>query len=130
VLRIDHDAFDAFWRFDADGLRDALAATPVSRFRVARTDRVVGYAVTGRSHVHGYLQRLAVAPSEQGRGVGRALVVDALSWLRRRGAGSALVNTQESNKAALGLYEALGFEREPDGLDVLVLDLDHAGPTP
>jgi ribosomal protein S18 acetylase RimI-like enzyme len=123
VLRIDAAAFDAFWRFDADGLREALAATPVSRFRVAHTDRVVGYAVTGRSHDHGYLQRLAVDPREHGRGLGRALVLDALDWLRRRGATSALVNTQQSNTAALALYERLGFEREAHGLDVLVHEL-------
>jgi ribosomal protein S18 acetylase RimI-like enzyme len=129
VLHIDSAAFDAFWRFDADGLRDALSATPVSRFRVAQTDRVVGYAVTGRSHVHGYLQRLAVDPRDQGRGHGRALVIDALDWLRRRGATSALVNTQQTNTAALALYEDLGFEREPHGLDVLVCDLD-VGRTP
>lgn len=123
VLRIDGAAFDAFWRFDADGLRDALTATPVSRFRVARTDRVVGYAVTGRANDDGYLQRLAVDPREQGRGLGRALVLDALGWLRRWGATSALVNTQERNAVALHLYEDLGFERDPYGLDVLVRDL-------
>lgn len=130
VLRIDGQAFDSFWRFDADGLRDALTATPVSRFRVALSDRVVGYAVTGRSQYRGYLQRLAVEPSEQGRGIGRALVQDALTWLRRRGATSVLVNTQESNLAALALYEDLGFERRPDGLDVLTCDLDLRRPSP
>lgn len=128
VLRIDREAFDAFWRFDADGLRDALTATPVSRFRVAHTDRVAGYAVTGRANDHGYLQRLAVDPPQQGRGLGRALVTDALDWLRRRGATSALVNTQEHNATALALYERLGFERAPEGLDVLAYDLSSAAP--
>src|SRR5690606_28142887 len=108
---------------DADGLRDALTATPVSRFRVARTDRVVGYAVTGRAHDHGYLQRLAGDPREQGRGLGRGRVVGAPGCPRRRGAASALVNTQERNAVALHLYEDLGFERDPYGLDVLVRDL-------
>jgi hypothetical protein len=87
----------------------------------------VGYAVTGRPHHHGYLQRLAVDPAEHRHGVGRALVLDSLAWLRRHGATSVLVNTQESNRAALRLYEDLGFEREPHGLDVLVCDLDQVG---
>lgn len=129
VLRIDGEAFDSFWRFDDEGLHDALTATSVSRFRVALTDRIVGYAVTGRSGDRGYLQRLAVEPLEQGRGVGKSLVLDALRWLRRRGTTSALVNTQESNVAAMSLYESLGFERQPDGLDVLVCDLPSDHPT-
>jgi GNAT superfamily N-acetyltransferase len=103
VLHIDGAAFDPFWRFDEHGLRDALTATPVNRFRIARADRPLGYAVTGRSRDRGYLQRLAVDPLTQGHGIGRALVSDALSWLGRRGATSALVNTQETNHAALGL---------------------------
>src|SRR5690606_35000452 len=97
VLRVDQAAFEPFWRFDADGLHDALTATPVSRFRTVRLDGVAGYAVTGRSHDQGYLQRLAVDPEQQGKGLGRALVLDSLSWLRRRGAIRAMVNTQESN---------------------------------
>jgi ribosomal protein S18 acetylase RimI-like enzyme len=123
VLRIDGLAFDAFWRFDHDGLREALTATPVARFRVACDRDVVGYAVTGRSHDRGYLQRLAVHPDRQHEGIGRSLVLDALTWLRRRGTASVLVNTQESNHAALALYQDLGFTQEPHGLDVLERDL-------
>jgi ribosomal protein S18 acetylase RimI-like enzyme len=123
VLHIDGEAFDSFWRFDQDGLRDALTATPISRFRFAETTRVVGYSVTGRSHDHGYLQRLAVDPREHGRGIGRALVLDSLHWLDRRGVTSVLVNTQEANRAALALYESVGFDLEPGGLDVLTVDL-------
>ena len=35
VLEVDGAAFPPFWRLDVDGLADALAATPISRFRVA-----------------------------------------------------------------------------------------------
>ena len=62
---------------------------------------------------------MAVHPDHGGHGLGRALVTDALHWLQRRGARRAVVNTQEGNATALGLYEALGFRPEPDGLDVL-----------
>jgi ribosomal protein S18 acetylase RimI-like enzyme len=119
VLSVDGAAFQPFWRFDARGLDDARAATPNSRFRVAADGDVVGYAVTGRAGAIGYLQRLAVLPDRQRRGIGRALTVDALVWVRRRGATSLLVNTQETNTAALELYEALGFQRQAYGLAVL-----------
>ena len=57
------------------------------------------------------------------RGRGRALVLDGLQWLTRRGAGHALVNTQEGNDGALHVYRSLGFHPEPDGLDVLAAAL-------
>jgi ribosomal protein S18 acetylase RimI-like enzyme len=120
VLDLDGLAFDPFWRFDALGLADARSATPTSRFRVAEHERrIAGYAITGRAASIGYLQRLAVHPDAQGRGIGRALVVDALVWARRRGANSVLVNTQAGNRGALLLYQRMGFVREPSGLAVL-----------
>lgn len=120
VLNLDGLAFDAFWRFDLDGLLDARHATPRSRFRVACVnDRVVGYHVAGMARRLGYLQRLAVHPDVHGRGIGTALVGDALRWCRRRGCESVLVNTQEINQRALSLYRHLGFTDEPTGLAVL-----------
>ncbi len=119
ILAVDAAAFDVFWRLDELSLRDAIDATPASRVRVECGRGVRGYAVTGRAADRGYIQRLAVHPDLQGRGVGRTLVVDALAWLRRRGCHLALVNTQEINTGALHLYESLGFAPRPDGLAVL-----------
>ena len=122
MLGVDHRAFSPFWRFDQAGLEDAREATPTSRYRVIDDDpsgKVIGYAVTGRAGTVSYLQRLAVHPDHQGRGVGTSLTLDALRWAARRGATSMLVNTQEENRSALSLYEHLGFVREQNGLDVL-----------
>jgi ribosomal-protein-alanine N-acetyltransferase len=130
VLAIDAAAFPSFWRLDQVGLDDALSATPSVRYRVAvdGDGAPVGYAVTGRAGPRGYLQRLAVHPAAQGRGIGGALVIDALRWLRRWSAREALVNTQEDNGTALALYERLGFEREPEGLAVLRRELGGGHP--
>lgn len=120
VLDVDGLAFDAFWRFDRHGLADARTATPTHRFRVAVADgELVGYHVTGRAGALGYLQRLAVHPDHHGRGIGSALVGDALEWCRRHGCTSVLVNTQEANERAYALYLWLGFVPEPHGLAVL-----------
>ncbi len=127
VLAVDNLAFDSFWRFDGAGLDEAVRATPHTRFRVAVTtgdESVVGYAITGRSGRSGYLQRLAVHPARQGQGIGMALVVDALRWLRRWRADRAMVNTQLANERALALYERAGFRREASGLSVLARQLD------
>ncbi len=133
VLDIDARAFDEFWALDRRGLDDAVRATPVARFRVTGGvgRPISGYAVTGRAADRGYLQRLAVDPDRHREGIGRALVADALGWLRRRGASVALVNTQERNAGALALYRACGFVDEPTGLLVLARDLaDEPGSPP
>ncbi|MGH9178029.1 MAG: GNAT family N-acetyltransferase [Acidimicrobiales bacterium] len=120
VLAVDGRAFPPFWRIDEQSLSEALSATPTSRYRVAVLDgATVGYAVTGRAGRRGFLQRLAVDPGLQRRGLGRALAVDALRWLRRWRVDQAVVNTQMGNEGALALYENLGFRRESTGLSVL-----------
>lgn len=119
VLAVDGTAFPPFWRLDDRGLDEAIKATPHARFRVAGDPEAFGYAITGRAGRRGFLQRLAVAPDRQGAGVGRALVLDGLRWLRRRRVERAVVNTQLQNERALALYEGLGFRREPSGLTVL-----------
>jgi ribosomal protein S18 acetylase RimI-like enzyme len=138
VLRLDGAAFDPAWSLDDDGLAEALAATPRARFRVvdgttpqwsrssassAHDKELVGYAICGRAGRIGYLQRLAVHPSAQGAGLGRALVVDSLQWLRRRNGRLVMVNTQQTNLRALDLYRRLGFRTEPSELTVLTREL-------
>ena len=127
VLAVDHAAFEPLWQLDELGLRDALHATPYRRFRVACQDAdqaVAGYAISGRSGPAGYLQRLAIDPNQQGQGTGAALAIDGLTWMARRGATQAWVNTPLHNTGALRLYERLGFELVPPGLQVLELVLE------
>lgn len=130
ILGVDRAAFPPFWRLDAPGLDDALTATPSSRLRVidrsSAEPGLAAYAVTGRAGPRGYLQRLAVDPASQRRGLASALVADALLWLRRWGAKEVLVNTQEHNDPALALYESLGFRVQQEGLAVLRRGTDEA----
>jgi ribosomal protein S18 acetylase RimI-like enzyme len=122
VLDVDAGSFASFWRLDAEGLREAIEATPVTRFRVAAPRRggdLLAYAVTGLSGNQGYLQRLAVHPEHRRSGLGRALGIDGLRWLRRKAVSEAVVNTQLGNDPALQLYLSLGFRKEPVQLSVL-----------
>lgn len=123
VLKVDAAAFDPFWRLDADGIHEARTATPSSRWRVNRGADVQAYSITGRARSQGYVQRLAVAAHSQGRGLGTLLVLDALMWLERGGARTALVNTQPGNERALDLYQRCGFSMAPDRLAVLYRSL-------
>lgn len=124
VLEVDHAAFDPSWWIGAEGLADALAATPSSRFRVAG-DTPVGYVIGGRSASMGYVQRLAVRPEYEGCGIGAALLDDVLGWMARRGVRRSMVNTQQGNERALALYLSRGFRPEYEGLTVLHRSLHH-----
>lgn len=119
LLAVDTAAFEEFWRLDAAGLDQAIRATPKAHTRVTRGDPLAGYALFGQADDTGYVQRLAVQPDAQGRGIGPALLSDGLRWMRLHNARSAFVNTQVDNDRALRLYERAGFRRMPVGLCVL-----------
>jgi ribosomal protein S18 acetylase RimI-like enzyme len=121
LARIDCEAFGREWHLDRAFLADVRGATPSARSRVVRTralpspdvassaHSIAGFLVTGRAARVGYLQRLAVDPQAQRRGVATALVADAMGWLRRRGVARVFVNTRVDNAGALELYRRAGF---------------------
>jgi ribosomal protein S18 acetylase RimI-like enzyme len=76
----------------------------------------------------GYLQRLAVDPDVEGKGIGRTLVLDGLRWVKENGAMQAVVNTQVENDRALSLYRSVGFQLLPSGLSVLGRSLGASAP--
>lgn len=119
IVTIDRSAFAPFWHLGDGGLRDALAATTHSRLRVAGDGSPTAFAISGRAGDRGYLQRLAVDPGHHHLGLGRALTLDALAWMRRRGVNEAFVNTQIDNAVALALYESVGFQLLSEGLVVM-----------
>jgi ribosomal protein S18 acetylase RimI-like enzyme len=69
-------------------------------------------ALTGRAPWP-ELRLLAVAPEARGLGVGRALVDECARRARRLGADALGLHTSRSMRAAVRLYERLGFVREP-----------------
>lgn len=70
------------------------------------------------------LFEIATDEAERGRGFGRAIVRSALKWARLRGAQSAWLQVEADNKAAVNLYQQLGFQetyryhyRRPPGIE-------------
>lgn len=58
---------------------------------------------------HGEVYVVGVDPAAQGGGLGRALTLAGLHHLRERGIGEILLYVDESNPAAIRVYERLGF---------------------
>jgi GNAT superfamily N-acetyltransferase len=60
------------------------------------------------------LRLVAVAPAARGRGVAQALVAACIDRARRQGARAVGLHTSRSMRAAMRLYERIGFVRDPE----------------
>ncbi len=121
ALRIDSAAFEAFWRFDRTAMLEALNSTYRSTMHVVRRPGggLAGFAITGLGATISYLQRVAVDPRWQGRGIGRSLVRTSARWAERQGAQAIVLNTPMGNRTSTSLYESEGFHLLDEGLAVL-----------
>ena len=74
-----------------------------------------------------YLEELYVVPQRRGEGLGQALLERALEFARSRGARFIHLGTSVDDRAAIGLYEKLGFtnrEGSPDGPVMIFYERD------
>jgi ribosomal protein S18 acetylase RimI-like enzyme len=74
-----------------------------------------------------YLEELYVAPEQRGRGIGRALLEEAMETARAAGAARIELGTSETDTAAIALYESCGFtnrEGAPDGPTMFFYERD------
>jgi len=95
---------------------------------------VFGYAVTLAAGDVVDLQRVAVHPEHQRRGLARLLLDAAVASARADGADRMLLEVSAANTAALALYETAGFEEIDrrrryyrDETDAVVMRLPLAG---
>jgi ribosomal protein S18 acetylase RimI-like enzyme len=97
---------------DLDAWREKERACR-SMFLARRDGRPVGW-VAGRllDSGRGYISTLAVATSERGRGLGRALLLHAFADLQLAGAHGLALGVEAENETALGLYRSVDLEIE------------------
>jgi ribosomal protein S18 acetylase RimI-like enzyme len=112
LLALDHRAFPWVWWNSEAEFVEYDGSTGV-RIEVARdpSGRIVGYIGTTRYRSWGHLDRIAIDPDIQGRGLGRTLLDYAVMSLASDGARRVGLSTQGRNSRSRALYESYGFRR-------------------
>lgn len=75
-------------------------------FVAKRDDEVVGFCLCWTSS---FIKDLVVAPEQQDRGIGEALLLTAMAALQERGALNVQLKVVATNAGARRLYARLGF---------------------
>jgi N-alpha-acetyltransferase 30 len=98
-----------------------LIPNPEMSVLMRENDKLVGVIVgkimdhmshNGHPTKRGYIAMLAVDRSQRGKGIGSALVVELLKRFQKAKTDEVVLETEITNKAALHLYERLGFIRD------------------
>ncbi len=110
--------------FDPDGFFLAERGGKLAGFhwtKIHGQDDDAGQPGTpGDGHHHepiGEVYVVGVDPGERGSGLGRALTLAGLRYLRSRGLFQVMLYVDETNTAAIGMYESIGFNHW--GTDVM-----------
>ena len=98
-------------------LRDAYEDIGMITFAI-RDGRTVGMCFSDESVLYnkehgskaGWVWIIGVTKSERGKGIGRALLADSITWLAGRGIDTVYLGLDAENRKALVLYTSLGFE--------------------
>lgn len=79
---------------------------------VYETDEVViGYGILSVGAGEAHVLNISVHPEFQGLGLGRELMAHLLDTARNRGADTVFLEVRPSNRAAVHLYESMGFNQ-------------------
>ncbi|MGD8412786.1 MAG: ribosomal protein S18-alanine N-acetyltransferase [Candidatus Latescibacterota bacterium] len=108
VVEIEHEAFTSPWT--AEMFQQEVEENSFSRSYVALVEgRVAGYFVAWflRREVH--LLNIAVARSQQRRGLGRFMLRFLLDTAIKERKDMITLEVRESNEAAIRLYRSFGF---------------------
>ncbi len=106
--RLSEEWFDEKGFFIAEKNKQVIAST----WTKVHGEHSHDHDGEAQSHAHpeiGEIYITAVDPEYTGLGIGKALTITALNYLKYHGLTSAMLYVDKDNKAALSLYSSLGF---------------------
>ena len=122
VEKTDAASFDLLWQNPLETIHKAFGQALYAT--VAENEQgIIGYQLSTGGGQRAHLARLAVHPSVQGKGAGRALLSDLFRYIHYAGISRLSVNTQNDNKASLNLYQRMGFLRTGEEYPVYTFDV-------
>lgn len=111
LLALDHAAFPWLWRNSAEEFATYLKTQGVTVYIGYEGQDPVSYLGLTAFRGWGHLDRIAVDPRVQGRGIGWASLNFAISTLAASGARRFALSTQDDNDRSQRMYERFGFRR-------------------
>lgn len=107
VLALEAAAYSFPW--SSGNFVDSLSAGYLAWVRHDDQQRLLAYCVAQPGFEETHLLNLTVAPPEQRRGHGRALLLALADWARLRGDTALWLEVRQSNTAGQALYANTGF---------------------
>lgn len=111
ILSSEQIAYMLNWMYDLQLLESQMDKG--HGFLVAEEDgAAIGFAGYELNHLAGSLSKLHklyLLPSSQGKGVGKALLLEVAKRAREAGQKSLVLNVNKQNKKAIDFYRVLGF---------------------
>jgi ribosomal-protein-alanine N-acetyltransferase len=107
VLALEAAAYAFPW--SQGNFVDSLAAGYLAWVRVGAQQQLLAYCVAQPGFEETHLLNLTVAPAQQRRGHGRALLVALAGWARQRGDAALWLEVRQSNAGGRRLYASAGF---------------------
>ena len=107
VADLEQVCFSESWSENL--IRMGLDSRLDTYFVYADHGTILGYAVLRILADEGEIQRIGVYPHYRRQGIARKLMDAMVTFARARGVRAIALEVRESNRAAIGLYEKLGF---------------------
>ena len=114
VYTIEKESFkDPYPPFLIDLL---LRLNPEAFLVVEESGEILGYVVASQNRNEGNIVSIAVSPRYRGKEIGRRLMAEVLSILKKSGVETVRLEVRKSNTSAQHFYEVLGFEYNHDAI--------------
>lgn len=97
-----------------EGIERYLRRNPNTVFAAEEEGEIVGVIMAGHDGRRGYIYHTAVREDMRGRGIGRALVNEALNALKNEGISKIALVAFAKNQEGNAFWEKMGFSQRED----------------